>query len=86
MSRLRRYTIRLDGFVSLHGHSLARKRRRNRSRLPETLSVNYSTSAVGSLRIEIQDADGQPIDGFALSDSAEMFGDSTEQEAMVSGP
>jgi len=49
------------------------------------LSLNYATSAAGSLRIEIQDADGQPIEGFSMADSAELFGDSTEQQAIWSG-
>ena len=30
------------------------------------LVVNFSTSAAGSLRCEIQDADGEPIPGFTL--------------------
>ncbi|MEZ6144256.1 MAG: hypothetical protein R3B91_02250 [Planctomycetaceae bacterium] len=48
------------------------------------MSLNYTTSAAGSLRIEIQDAEGQPIEGFTLNDSAEMFGDSTQQIAQWS--
>ena len=48
----------------------------------DRLSLNYETSAAGSLRIEIQDAEGEPIEGFALDDSAELFGDSVEQDAL----
>ena len=80
--RLRRYTIRLDGFVSLNapfaGGALTTK--------PLTFSgsrllLNYATSAAGSLRVEIQNADGSPVSGFTLEESAELFGDSTAQLA-----
>ena len=37
--------------------------------------MNFSTSAVGSLRVEIQDAAGKPIPGFAVDDCPETFGD-----------
>ncbi len=80
--RIRRYTIRLDGFVSLNapyaGGQMTTK--------PlifdgEQLSLNYATSAAGSLKVEIQDANGTPIPGFTLADAAELFGDSTDQIA-----
>jgi len=45
------------------------------------LSVNYATSAAGTLKVEIRDADGSPIPGFTLEDSEELFGDSTAQVA-----
>ena len=41
--------------------------------------MNYSTSAAGSLRVEILDASGQPIPGYALKDSADLFGDTVRQ-------
>ncbi len=80
--RLRRYTIRLDGFVSLNapyvGGAMTTK--------PLTFSgsrllLNYATSAAGSLKVEIRSADDLPIPGFTLKDSAELFGDSTTQIA-----
>jgi hypothetical protein len=42
------------------------------------LVVNFSTSAAGSLRCEIQEADGEPIPGFTLADCDEHYGDSLE--------
>jgi len=39
------------------------------------LAINYSTSAVGSIRVEIQDANGKPYPGFSLEDCEEIFGD-----------
>ena len=39
------------------------------------LEINYSTSAAGSVYVEIQDAKGKPIVGRALPDCHEVFGD-----------
>jgi len=79
-SALRRYTLRLDGFVSIHapmkGGELVTK--------PlifagKKLHMNFASSVAGGVKVEIQDANGQPMPGFALSDSEEHFGDSTER-------
>ena len=43
------------------------------------LIINYATSAAGSLQVELQDADGQPLDGFALAESDVIFGDQVER-------
>ena len=78
-SRLRRYTLRLDGFASVFaprdGGELVTK--------PfvfsgQHLSLNLSTSAAGSIRVELQDAAGQPIEGYTLADCSEIFGDATD--------
>jgi hypothetical protein len=78
--RLRRYTIRLDGFVSLHaplaGGELVTKPLVHSG---HRLSLNYSTSAAGSVRVEIQEESGKPIPGFALEDAEELYGDSVDQ-------
>jgi hypothetical protein len=77
---LRRYSLRIDGFVSLHaplaGGELLTK--------PITfagnqLVLNVSTSAAGSVRIEIQNVDRQPTPGFALADCHEVYGDDLER-------
>ncbi len=82
-AHLRRYTLRLDGFASLHagfgGGEMVTKPLRFTG---AALELNYSTSAAGSVRVEIQDADGKPIPGFTLADSSEIIGD--EIERMVS--
>ncbi len=75
-SRLRRFTIRIDGFVSVH----ARQKPGQFLSKPlifsgQNLGLNFSTSAGGSIRVELQDTAGQPIPGFALSDCDELFGD-----------
>ena len=43
------------------------------------LLVNFSTSVVGSIRVEIQDADGKPIPGYGLAESEEVFGDELDR-------
>jgi len=43
------------------------------------LVINYATAAAGSIRVEIQDAGGKPLPGYALADSAETSGDEIEQ-------
>ena len=43
------------------------------------LVINCSTSAVGSVQVEIQGADGTLIEGFALADCPEIFGDEIER-------
>jgi len=39
------------------------------------LSINYATSAAGSIRCEIQDEKGVPIPGYTLAECNEIFGD-----------
>lgn len=72
----RRYTLRLDGFVSvnapLDGGELVTR--------PVTftgrqLEINYSTSAAGEIRVEIQDEAGIPIAGYSLEDCEPIWGD-----------
>ena len=79
-SAVRRYTLRVDGFVSVHadgsgGEFVTRPLRFSGDRL----SLNFSTSAAGSIRVEIQHQDGRPIEGYALEDCPDIFGDSLER-------
>ena len=39
------------------------------------LVINYSTSSVGSIRVEVLDESGRPLPGFSLEDCDEMIGD-----------
>ena len=43
------------------------------------LTLNFATSAAGYIHVELQDAGGQPLPGWALSDSDELFGDALER-------
>ena len=77
-SALRRYSLRLDGFVSIRaprsGGELLTK---PLTFTGKTLQVNFATAAAGSLKLEIQDAAGKPLPGYSLADSEDHFGDST---------
>jgi len=82
-SALRRYTLRLDGFVSVAataaGGELITKPLRFRG---ANLFLNFSTSAAGSVRVEIQDPDGRDLPGFALDDCPTVFGDAIERRTL----
>ena len=75
-AHLQRLSLRLDGFASLHapyhgGEMVTKPITFEGSRL----EINYSTSAAGSIRVEIQTADGKPIPGFSLAECPEIIGD-----------
>ena len=74
--RIVRYTFRMDGFVSLHaGYSGGEALTRPFVFEGRQLEINYSTSAVGSVKVEIQDASGNAMPGFSLDDCPAMFAD-----------
>jgi hypothetical protein len=77
---LRRYTLRIDGFVSvnasLRGGEFVTRPIRFQG---DELVMNLSTAAVGSIRVEIQTAEGRPMKGFRLEDCSEIFGDHIER-------
>ncbi len=79
-SAVRRYTLRLDGFVSLQapmsGGELLTKPVRFTG---GELRLNFSTSGAGSVRVEIQDEQGRPLPGYALDDCEPLFGDTIER-------
>ncbi len=85
-SGLRRYTLRLDGFVSASaGWKGGRLLTRPLLFTGQQLQINFATSAAGSLRIEIQDSSGKTIEGFALTDCPEIFGDSVARNVKWNG-
>jgi len=84
--RLRRGTLRVDGFASVHGpwkggemitRPLIFKGRR--------LVMNYSPSAVGAIRVEVQQDNGTPFAGLELSHCPEIYGDEIEREVRWEG-
>jgi hypothetical protein len=79
-SHVRRYSMRLDGLAAVQapyeGGEMLTKRLRFTGK---QLLLNFSTSAAGGIRVEIQDAAGQPIPGFTLAESAETIGNEIER-------
>lgn len=79
-THVRRYSLGLDRFASIHapysgGEAITRPFTFTGSRL----LLNFSTSAPGGIRIEIQDEAGRPIPGFTLDDCVEVIGDQIER-------
>jgi len=78
-SRLLRAKLRTDGFVSVHADYTGGEFVTNPLIFRgKKLIINYSTSAVGSVKVEIQDANGKPYKGHTLADSLELYGDEIE--------
>ena len=74
--RLRRASLRMDGFVSVNaGYAGGELLTKPLTFDGEKLIINYSTSAVGSIRVEVQDAAGHPVPGHTLQDCGEIYGD-----------
>lgn len=76
----RRYTLRLDGFVSAQapyrgGELLTKPLKFDGSRL----TINFSTSAAGGIRVELQDTKGKPLPGHSLADCDIQFGDQVDR-------
>jgi hypothetical protein len=77
---LRRYTLRLDGFVSIHASMKGGELLSSPVKFAGSkLTLNFATSAAGSVRVEIQNPEGEPFDGFRLEDCLPHFGDSVDR-------
>lgn len=79
-NRVRRFTSRQDGFVSLNaplagGEVVTRPLIFAGGRL----ELNLSTSAAGSVRVELLDAEWRAVPGYGLDDCGELFGDSLDR-------
>jgi hypothetical protein len=49
------------------------------------LSLNFATSAIGSVRVELQDEQGRPLPGFSLEECAPLFGDTIDRTVRWQG-
>ena len=84
---VRRYTLRMDGFVSLHapasGGEMVTK---PMSFSGDELTLNFSASAGGSLKVEIlHDQEDLPVPGHSLADCREILGDDLERRVVWNG-
>ena len=76
---IRHYSLRTDGFVSVNaGFSSGEFVTRTLIFEGGELELNYSISAVGSVRVEFQDAEGNVIPGYGLAECPEKYGDEIE--------
>jgi len=78
-NRLRRRTLRLDGFASVRADG----RGGDMGTRPlifegEEMVLNIATSAAGGVRVEIQDEGGHPLPEYGLEECSEFYGDEIE--------
>jgi hypothetical protein len=79
-AHIARYTLRLDGFASIEaGYSGGELITRPLRFSGHELQINYSTSAAGGIRVELQGESGEPIPGYTLADARELIGDQVER-------
>ncbi len=85
-AHLKRYSLRLDGFTSI---SATYKGGEVITKLftfsGKELELNYSTSAAGEIRVEIQDEKGKAIPGFTLDDSQSIIGNEIKRVVIWKG-
>jgi hypothetical protein len=76
---VRRYVLRIDGFASLNAsHTGGQMLTKPLVFSGKALEINFATSAFGGIRIEIQDAQSNPIPGFTSDECPEIVGDRIE--------
>jgi hypothetical protein len=79
-SAVRRYTLRIDGFVSVCApYAAGELVTKPLIFAGKRLTLNFSTSAAGCVRVELQRPDGQAIPGFSLQDCPPLFGDELQR-------
>lgn len=78
-TRLRRFTYRLDGFVSVSaGPDGGEMVTKPLLFTGKDLVLNYHANPEGSVRVEILDANGKVLEGFSREDCEPLTGDSTK--------
>jgi len=83
-SRLRRMTVRLDGFVSIQakregGTFMMRPMVFSKNTGKKTcLALNAATAAFGGVRCELVDRQGHPIPGYTLAECHPLLGDGVQ--------
>ncbi len=79
-SRIRRFTYRVDGFVSVNSTGGAGQLLTKPLIFEgDTMHVNFATFDQGTLRAELQDMGGNPIPGYTLNDFQPLSGDEIDQ-------
>ncbi len=85
-AHLERLTLRLDGFASvnapLRGGDVTTK---PLTFAGKQLELNYSTSAAGSIRVELLGREGKPIEGYSVGECRALIGDEVERVVTWNG-
>ena len=78
-AHITRYSIRLDGFISVHASFNGGEVITKPFIFKGTeLEINFATSAAGGFLVEIENADGQPVSGYSQDECPEFIGDEIE--------
>ena len=77
-SRIRRFTYRVDGFVSVQSTGPGEVLTKPLLFEGNRLRINYAAFNGGSLEVELQDADGVAIPGFTYADFEALTGDEVD--------
>jgi len=74
---MRLHTLRTDGFARLRaGRQKGKVLTKTFIGAGDQLCLNFATSAAGTIRIEVLNAEGTPIEGFSGRAAPKLFGDS----------
>ncbi|MBO9595143.1 MAG: hypothetical protein J7599_19720 [Niabella sp.] len=74
-AHIKRYSMRLDGFASLHGDAKGGYMLTKPFIFKgKELEINYATSAAGFVKIEILNEKGDPLSGYTAKDAKEIIG------------
>ncbi len=85
-AHLHRYSLRLDGFASISApYSGGEVITKPFTFSGSVLEINYSTSAAGEIRFELQDENGAPIPGYSLDDSQLIIGNEISRSVSWKG-
>jgi hypothetical protein len=82
-SRIRRFSYRIDGFVSANAPSTGELLTKPLSFSGEHLSLNIASK--GATRVEVQDTAGKPIAGFSLADCTPITADAIDHRVAWKG-
>lgn len=79
-AHLVRYSLRPDGFISLHGpYAGGEATTKPFSFTGNDLYLNYSTSAAGFVKVEVQDETGKALEGYSEADAPEIIGNALDR-------
>ncbi len=80
---LHRYSIRIDGFVSVNApYAGGEFQTKLLTFQGKDLYLNMASSAAGSVRLEILNVDGKPVPGFELKNSPDLTGNFIEKKVV----
>ena len=83
---IRRYALRVDGFASVSApYSGGEMVTRLFTFSGRELTINYATSAAGSIQVEIVGPTGEAVPGHGISDSLEIVGDEIKRVVAWAG-